>query len=78
MDTNDEAKHSIHHQITRLVNNHRENDDLTVKQKNILRILRNDASMMVPLASKGRAKMIMDNTYSLQKVIVLIKDSEPC
>nr|VZI52231.1 unnamed protein product [Spirometra erinaceieuropaei] len=77
----DEATHLIRQQVTSLLMAHKSRAIITKAEQNALKALRNDTSIVILPADKGRSTVVLDKTDYVQKANALLEDRQaylPC
>nr|VZI41666.1 unnamed protein product [Spirometra erinaceieuropaei] len=77
----DEATHLIRQQVTSLLMAHKSRAIITKAEQNALKALRNDTSIVIIPADKGRSTVVLDKTDYVQKANALLEDRQaylPC
>ncbi|BHF84196.1 hypothetical protein SprV_0902734600 [Sparganum proliferum] len=77
----DETTHLIRQQVTSLVMAHKPRAIITKAEQSALKALRNDTSIVILPADKGRSTVVLDKTDYAQKANALLEDRQaylPC
>nr|VZH99619.1 unnamed protein product [Spirometra erinaceieuropaei] len=77
----DETAHLIRQQVTSLVMAHKPRAIITRAEQSVLRALRNDTSIVILPADKGRSTVVLDKTNYVRKANDLLEDRQaylPC